>query len=212
MRLSTSYLVTSKNLEAIINSIIGARAPERFTIKFLEDLGFKSTNDRLYIAVFKDLGLLDENSGPTQKYFEFLDQTQTRTILAECIRFAYEDLFNLKIDANNMSIEEVKNKLKTLTQGQKSDNVYDLMAKTFRALCDYAEWKKSPSVPIITEQPQLQKEVIELNDETHEQTKPEIKYKEKNTELHYNIQIHLPETRDLSVYDAIFQSLKRHLF
>ena len=94
MRLATSYLVTPKNLEPIINSIIGARAPERFTIKFLEDLGFKSTNDRLYIAVFKDLGLLDENSAPTQKYFEFLDQTQTRTILAECIRFAYEDLFN----------------------------------------------------------------------------------------------------------------------
>ena len=31
------------------------------------------------------------------------------------------------------------------------------------------------------------------------------------TEMHYNIQIHLPETRDVSVYDAIFESLKKHL-
>lgn len=29
--------------------------------------------------------------------------------------------------------------------------------------------------------------------------------------LHYNIQIHLPETRDAAVYDAIFKSLKEHL-
>ena len=29
--------------------------------------------------------------------------------------------------------------------------------------------------------------------------------------LHYNIQIHLPETTNMAVYDAIFQSLKKHL-
>ena len=31
-------------------------------------------------------------------------------------------------------------------------------------------------------------------------------------EFHYNIQIHLPESRDQAVYDAIFKSLKKHLF
>jgi hypothetical protein len=29
--------------------------------------------------------------------------------------------------------------------------------------------------------------------------------------LHYNIQIHLPATKDLEVYNAIFKSLKDHL-
>lgn len=29
--------------------------------------------------------------------------------------------------------------------------------------------------------------------------------------LNYNIQIHLPETRDTAVYDAIFKSLKEHI-
>jgi len=32
------------------------------------------------------------------------------------------------------------------------------------------------------------------------------------TQLHYNIQIHLPESRDQAVYDALFKSLKKHLF
>lgn len=32
-----------------------------------------------------------------------------------------------------------------------------------------------------------------------------------NINLHYNIQIHLPETTNIDVYNAIFESLKRHL-
>lgn len=34
---------------------------------------------------------------------------------------------------------------------------------------------------------------------------------DKKMNLHYNIQIHLPETTNMAVYDAIFQSLKKHL-
>jgi hypothetical protein len=30
--------------------------------------------------------------------------------------------------------------------------------------------------------------------------------------LHYNIQIHLPATKDIEVYNSIFKSLKEHLF
>jgi hypothetical protein len=30
--------------------------------------------------------------------------------------------------------------------------------------------------------------------------------------LHYNIQIHLPATKDIEVFNAIFKSLKEHLF
>jgi hypothetical protein len=30
-------------------------------------------------------------------------------------------------------------------------------------------------------------------------------------QLHYDIQIHLPESRDPAVFDAIFQALRKHL-
>ena len=53
---------------------------------------------------------------------------------------AYEDLFALRKDAQQLSLDEVKGKLKTLTQGQKSDNIINLMANTFKALCELADW------------------------------------------------------------------------
>ena len=91
MALTNSYLNSTKNLESIINAVINAKAPDKFTTRFLEDLGFKSSNDRLVIGVFKALGLIDDNGQPLQRDYEFLDQTQTKKILAVGIQEAYED-------------------------------------------------------------------------------------------------------------------------
>lgn len=202
MSLTNAYLQTTKNLQNIINSIVGAKAPERFTNKFLEDLGFKSTNDRLYIGVFKGLGLLDENGTPTQRYHRLLDQSETGTVLAEGIQEAYEDLFALKKNAQELTNDEVKGKLKTLTQGQKSDNILVLMANTFKALCDVADWSEKSNVEDKDEEDvQIQKDF----------TTKTSGYENTKMNLHYNIQIHLPETTNMAVYDAIFQSLKKHL-
>jgi hypothetical protein len=206
MSLTQSYLATTKNLSAVINSVVSAKAPERFTNKFLENLNFKSSNDRLYVGMFKALGLLDESGAPTSRYYEFIDQTQTARVLARGIEEAYEDLFNLRKDAYNLTVDEVKNKLKTLTQGQKSDNVLGWMANTFKGLCELADWSREEikePVKVVTSP------VVNIPSESNRNAS--AGENSHNMNLHYNIQIHLPETTNMAVYDAIFQSLKKHL-
>lgn len=207
MAIPEQYLQTTKNLESFFNSILNAQAPSKFTNKFLEQLEFKSTNDRLYIGILKMLGLIDSNGIPQEIYFHFLDQTQSKNILAEAIKNAYSDLFNINLKANEMSASEVKNKLKTLTQGSKTDNILGLMANTFIALCKYADFTSSNLVPY-QKQDNYSQEEFQENPNKYTQ---ELISKKISTEMHYNIQIHLPETRDISVYDAIFKSLKEHL-
>lgn len=211
MSLTNSYLVSTKNFDAIMNSILAARAPERFTNKFLEDLGFKSSNDRLIMGVLKGLGFLNETGEPTQRYYDFLDQTQSKQILAKGIQEAYEDLFNLRRDAQNMSQEEVKNKLKTLTQGQKGEKVVELMAKTFKTLCDYADWSE-PEGDTKKKEPEIVcEDVSEVNSAPSSNVVLPTETNKNTLGLCYNIQIHLPETTNMAVYDAIFQSIKKHL-
>jgi hypothetical protein len=165
----------------------------------------------------KNLGFLDANGVPSERYFKFLDQSQSKKILAEAIQEAYSDLFAVNVKANELSVTEVKNKLRTLTQGKTSGNVLKLMANTFKALVDYAEW-------IPESQKKTQKKDVETKKSQEVQALPPVEEKSKEDEdggisaslqkaqLHYNIQIHLPESRDQAVYDAIFKSLKRHLF
>jgi|SRR5579863_880208 len=208
MALTSAYLITTKNLESFLNAIKSAKAPERFTNAFLKQLDFNTSNDRLFIGVLKGLGFLDESGVPTKKYYEFLDQGQSGRVLADAIRKAYEDLFAVNTRAYEMSVEDVKNKFRTLTQGSKSDNVLGLMANTFKVLSDFADWE-SPTPQTTAAIPAEGAEEAIREQETGgpgPKTGPG-----KPLQLHYNIQIHLPESRDPAVFDAIFQALRKHL-
>ncbi|MFD1675944.1 DUF5343 domain-containing protein [Alicyclobacillus fodiniaquatilis] len=46
MALTSSYLQTTKNINDFFNALIAAKAPERFSQKFLQQLEFTSSNDR----------------------------------------------------------------------------------------------------------------------------------------------------------------------
>jgi hypothetical protein len=219
MALTNAYLVTTKNLDAFLKSIQSAKAPERFTNKFLTQLDFTSTNDRLLIGVLKSLRFLDDNGVPTQRYFDFLDQGQSGRVLAEGIRDAYSDLFNVNKNAQTMTVDEVRNKLKTLTLGQKSDKVVSLMANTFKTLSDLADWSAAPSAATSNATlPAADPESKTKTPATPPSTTPPPLLVPPNSDagnrplqLHYDIQIHLPESRDAAVYDAIFAALRKHL-
>lgn len=206
MALPKSYLTSTKNLSAILNAIKIAKAPDKFTQKFLASLEFKSSSDRLIIGVFRDSGFLAEDGKPTNRYYDFLDQTQSDKILAEGIREAYSDLFAVNVNAHKMTRDEVSNKFRTLSEGQLSKAVLNKMATTFISLVKLADFK----TPLKKEKPTKGKEEIEGKKE-HLEEKPHEGRTVKLGGLVYNIQLILPESRDPAVYDALFRSLKEHL-
>lgn len=209
MALPSSYLTSTKNLEGILNSISGAQAPEKFTTRFLESLDYKTSSDRLVIGVLKSLGFLADDGRPTQRYFEYLDQTQSGRVLAEAVREAYSDLFLVNKNANGMSRAEVLNKFKTLSQGQYSESVLDKMASTFTALAGLADWE---SPPVTSVQPATSEAKGEAAPETITRDTSRVSSGGLSIGgLVYNIQLILPESRDPKVYDVLFESLRRHL-
>lgn len=80
------------------------------------------------------------------------------------------------------------------------------MATTFKALCEIADWSKKETIKTKTS---LEDKDIESAKDKDVTSTPITRVADMN--LHYNIQIHLPETTNMAVYDAIFQSLKKHL-
>lgn len=208
MSLPKAYLTSIKNLDGILNAIRGAQAPERFTQLFLESLEFKSSSDRLIIPILKFLGFLDPDGKPQERYFNYLDQTQSETIMAEAIREAYSDLFQIKTDAQSLTRSDLKNKFRTLSQGKLKDAVLDKMAMTFTALVSKADFTK----PISQSEHTSNAAQDVTNDSANAEPNGEPKHKGALFGgLHYNIQIMLPATRDTKIYDAIFKSLKEHL-
>ncbi len=208
MALPASYLTSFKNAPGILQAIQAAQAPPRFTQKFLEGLGFPNSNDRMIINVLKSLRFLDDTGVPTKRYHEYLDQTQAAGILADGLREAYADLFRINRNAQDMGVNEVKNKMKTLSEGQFTDRVLTQMAGTFNTLAKLADFSGDNA--------SIADDVSGELREPDETPAPELRPHygpslPRIGGLVYSINLHLPESRDQAVYDALFRSLKEHL-
>src|SRR5437879_27173 len=114
MPLPDSYTLKPTAIPAYFDAMLDAQPPERFSLKFLENLGFTSTNDRLFIGILKDLGFLNRDGAPQQRYFDFLDRTRSKQILADGIRDAFSELFAVNTKANEFTVDQPKNKLRNL--------------------------------------------------------------------------------------------------
>lgn len=209
MALPTSYMTGSfTKIPQYFDTMLTAKAPEKFTTKFMADLGFTSSNDRQFVNVLKAIGFLDEAGTPTERYFKFLDQSFSKQMVAEGIKEAYADLFALNTSANKLSKAEIEGKFKTLTNGSKENATISYMASTFINLCGYADWSEISSITPPGPSP-LTDAVQSTPDEITNSSVPISEHRE--FDLNYDIHIHLPATRDQAVYDALFASLAKHI-
>lgn len=212
MALPDSYTLKPGSVPAYFDAMLNAEAPERFTVRFLESLEFKSTNDRTFINVLKDLGFIDTDGIPKDRYYEFLDRSQSAKVVAEGVREAYSDLFAVNKEAHKLPQEDVKNKLRTLYKGAKKDGLIARIAATFSALCEYADFSSPKATrpipkPVPATDGAAQEDKKPPHDKSTEDTMPPLSV----DALQYHINIVLPESRDQAVYDAIFKSLRDHL-
>ena len=191
--------MATKRLPDMMTAIQDAGVPSRFTNEFLKSLGFKSTNDRAFISVIKGIGFLDDSGSPTERYKAYKNKSESKSVLGQALKTYYEDLFLANEKANDLSIDKLKGIFATKTG--KGDSVVQQMALTFKALASIAEFGDGVT---------KQKIKIETKIDTEEISLP-TNNKKAEAEFHYNIQIHLPVTKDISVYNAIFKSIKEHL-
>jgi len=205
MSLPTSYMTGSfTKIPNYFDTMLTAKAPDKFTTKFMSDLGFTSSNDRQFVNVLKVIGFLDDAGTPTQRYYTFLDQSNSKLMVAEGIREAYDDLFSLNTTAYNLSKDDVVGKFKTLTNGSKENATLGHMASTFINLCSYADW----NIPKVEKQPDV---VVPPEKPSSDTNFSDQNMAIKGFDLNYDIHIHLPATRDQAVYDALFASLAKHI-
>lgn len=79
-----------------------------------------------------------------------------------------------------------------------------LIVRTFKVLCEASDFEAAPSPTIVSAGTDSAVTVPVLAGATAVSAGGGIT-------LNLNIQITLPETKDASIYDAIFESLKKHL-
>lgn len=202
MALTNAYVLPTNRIPDILAKIRDGQAPERFTHQLLKDWGFSSTNDRAFIPLLKALGFLTPDGKPTQRYSDYRDHSRSKQVLAEAQREAYGDLFLIKEHPTPADRNAIVGKFKSFHNA--SDHVAGLMGKTFLGLLQLADL--SANSPAIAPPAPQQAEAPVTNEERRTSS-----LQGGVAGLHYNIQVHLPATKDVEVYNAIFKSLREHL-
>lgn len=203
MALTNAYVLPVTRIPDLFGKIRDGQAPERFTHQLLKDWGFSSTNDRAFVPLLKELGFLTPDGKPTPMYHNYRDHSRSKAVMAQALREAYADIFLIKESPTTSDRSAIEGKFKSFHNA--SENVASLMAKTFfglLALADLSPKKAATQTSLDTKHADLEKSSL---------TKPEGNIVGR-TGLHYNIQIHLPATKDVEVYNAIFRSLRENLF
>lgn len=201
---SYPYIISNNKIEPILTRIRSAAKPERFSTRdTLAKWGFTASNDRAMVSVLKDLGFLTESGVPTEHYDRLRDQNDWKYALGDRMRDLYSELFAIDSTIQNAPESEIKGAISRVTG--KDDETVKRYYSTFKTLASLAKFEGRPSrkpeeqsgakLPPASPLPDAQEDGVQR----------------RVAEYHYNIQIHLPATTELSVYNAIFKSLKENL-
>ncbi len=207
MSLPSIYTQVYGQIPEFFAKLQEGQAPSSFTQQHLKDIGFPSSNHRAFIPMLKALGFLSASGAPTHRYHTYRDKSQARQVLGEALKEAYSDLFVIKSHPSDKDKGLIEGKFKSAHNA--TDRPAELMAKTFFALLKIADIDHVP-----TPQNKIPDVPSPASSETSATTQPQnggALGALPLSGLHYNIQIHLPATKDVEVYNAIFKSLKEHL-
>lgn len=203
MALPTTYTQETKTLSEFFGKLRDAQAPDKFTLQMIKDFGYKSNNHRAFLPILKALGFLTGDGSPSPRYHNYRNHSMSRVVMGEALKEAYSDIFLIKAKPVTSDKALIEGKFKSYHNV--SDTVAGLMTKTFYALLDLAD--------LDTSSESSKTATAEANTKPVDETVlSSLKPKSHSAVgLHYNIQIHLPATKDVEVYNAIFKSLKDHL-
>jgi hypothetical protein len=192
----SSYGAITKTLQKIKE----ASTPDRFTQDFLATkLDLKGGSPKPVIPYLKRTGFLASDGSPTSLYKRFRNPAQSRAAAAEALRKGYSALYEVNEYAHDLSAQDLKGLVVQVTGLPGDSGTTRSILGSFKALKAFADFEAVPS----------EAEELGSPDEVSEPTLRGERVGGIN--LGYTINLHLPATSDIAVFNAIFKSLREHL-
>jgi hypothetical protein len=188
----------------ILDKMIEASQPERFTQDYLANkLGFTGGSARPIIPLLKKIGFVAADGTPTSLYSKFRNPESRGAAMVEGIRTGYKDLYERSEYVHDLPKDKLKNLVIEMTGMKANDPTVGAIVNTFNNLRAYAKFDAASSLDD-------GKKVMVLNNHD-DPPPPPPPQNSTGLNLSYTINLNLPETSDVEVFNAIFRSLKENL-
>lgn len=193
------------NITRTLKKIKSAATPERFTQDFLATkLGLKGGSPKPGIPFLKRTGFLGSDGVPTELYKRFRNPTESEQAAAQALKIGYSDLYSMNEYIHDLSDKELMGLIVQTTGFEKNSGTAKAILGSFKALKEFASFEE----PLIDDKKQVIEDIIPKKEDAVEAP---IDITKRGLNLSYTINLNLPSTSDIAVFNAIFKSLREHL-
>jgi hypothetical protein len=205
------YVQTIGTLESMLDKIKTASVPEKFSQDFVSTkLSLKGGSARAIIPFVKKMGLVSSDGTPTDRYKEFRNPDKSGFAIADAMRELYELLFGMNEYVYDLDTAKLKGLIVEATGAEANSTLVQKTLSTFQALKKRADFEGDKTImddapSDYTENSKSSFSIIPPHAGTPSADG------NKGINLSYSINLNLPATTDIEIFNAIFKSLKQHL-
>lgn len=187
----------------ILEKVKEAQTPDRFTQDFLSTkLGFPGGTAKPFIPLAKRIGLLESDGKPTDLYKSFRNPSQSKAAMAAAIRKGYGQFYERNEYAHDLDKKKLEGLVVEITGLEQGHATVRAIVGTFEALKGFADFSKAEPKAHAAEKETPQRDKSTPGGDTPD---------EVQLNLAYTINLVLPKSDDVAVFNAIFKSLREHL-
>jgi len=204
MAVKLPYLSTPGTIDNALAKMKAAATPPTFNNDFVAaKLQIKGGAGSVLPPFFKKIGLVAESGVPTSLYQKLRNPATAKAAIAQAIRTGYRPLYEVNEYCHVLSDKDLKGLIMQVTGLEEGNRVVELIQSTFLRLKKHADFDaelaSSGEDEIVTEK--------DVTGGRESRVTAGI----RDFRIGYTINLNLPPTTNIEVFDAIFQSLRKNL-
>jgi hypothetical protein len=199
-----TYVTAPGNIEKALIGIRAAATPDQAAQDFVKNiLKIPGGSGNQMAAFLKKIGFVRPDGTPSEIYKRFRNPSSSGAAVAEALRIGYPALFQRNETWYTLNDEELRGLIVEETGQAHDSSAVNLAMATIKGLKKYADFGAATRVTVV---PPEDPKTLPPNPPLPPQPPQNL-----GLNLGYTINLNLPPTSDIAVFNAIFKSLKEHL-
>lgn len=204
------YVMAYGNITKVLDKIIDAKTPPRFTVDYLGSaLDMTGGSARPLIPFLKRAGFLGTDGVPTDLYNRFRNPDLRGAAAADAMRKGYARLYQSNEYVHKLSADKLKNLVIQVSGLDEGSSTVGAIVGSFNALDKYAD--HDSEIPAGADTRSENSRADTSDADRGSGAAGSLGGPLGGIRLGYTINLNLPATSDIAVFDAIFKSLRENL-
>jgi hypothetical protein len=199
------YTTTPGVFRRVLAKIPSSEKPSVFNMDFLGTvLETTGGSARPVITLMKATGLISASGVPTDLYAQFQTESGRASAALQALRNGFSEVFRRNQFAHKADEKTVLDLIVAVTGLPRTDGIVRNILNTFQVFQEYAREAREDVAP-------SQIDIVDRTPSPRSNGTEALTQTANTLGLVYNINIVLPETTNVEVYNAIFKSLRGNL-